>query len=172
MLGIFLVIAGVVLAAYLVIKRYYAPWALLMVGILLLICVTLISGDPLVTGKKATHSAVFDIVQVFTNLLQSRAAGIGMNIICVGGFAYYMDKIGATKALVRICIKPACTVSAPGVRLPGRAAAQCLYSLGCGPGDAADGDDLSAFGCRGCFASFGCSGCRNGKLPGSGAGFR
>ena len=86
MLGIFLVIAGVVLAAYLVIKRYYAPWALLMVGILLLICVTLISGDPLVTGKKATHSAVFDIVQVFTNLLQSRAAGIGMNIICVGGF--------------------------------------------------------------------------------------
>lgn len=43
MLGIFLVIAGVVLAAYLVIKRYYAPWALLMVGILLLICVTLIS---------------------------------------------------------------------------------------------------------------------------------
>ena len=33
MLGIFLVIAGVVLAAYLVIKRYYAPWALLMVGI-------------------------------------------------------------------------------------------------------------------------------------------
>ena len=53
MLGIFLVIAGVVLAAYLVIKRYYAPWALLMVGILLLICVTLISGDPLVTGKKA-----------------------------------------------------------------------------------------------------------------------
>ena len=66
MLGIFLVIAGVVLAAYLVIKRYYAPWALLMVGILLLICVTLISGDPLVTGKKATHSAVFDIVQVFT----------------------------------------------------------------------------------------------------------
>ncbi len=28
MLGIFLVIAGVVLAAYLVIKRYYAPWVL------------------------------------------------------------------------------------------------------------------------------------------------
>lgn len=101
------------LAAYLVIKRYYAPWALLMVGILLLICVTLISGDPLVTGKKATHSAVFDIVQVFTNLLQSRAAGIGMNIICVGGFAYYMDKIGATKALVRICIKPLSYVHAP-----------------------------------------------------------
>lgn len=117
MLGIFLVIAGVAAAAYLVIKRYYAPWALLLVGILLLICVTLISGDPLVTGKKATHSAVFDIVQVFTNLLQSRAAGIGMNIICVGGFAYYMDKIGATKALVRLCIKPLSYVRAPYVLL-------------------------------------------------------
>lgn len=113
MLGIFLVVASVILAAYLVIKRYYAPWALLMVGLLLLICVSIISGAPLITGKKATHSAVFDIVQVFTNLLQSRTAGIGMNIICVGGFAYYMDKIGATKALVNICIKPLSYIHAP-----------------------------------------------------------
>ena len=90
MLGIFLVVASVILAAYLVIKRYYAPWALLMVGLLLLICVSIISVAPLITGKKATNSAVFDIVQVFTNLLQSRTAGIGMNIISVGGFAYYM----------------------------------------------------------------------------------
>ncbi len=117
MLGIFLVVASVILAAYLVIKRYYAPWALLMVGLLLLICVSIISGTPLVTGKKATHSAVFDIVQVFTNLLQSRTAGIGMNIICVGGFAYYMDKIGATKALVNICIKPLSYIHAPYVLL-------------------------------------------------------
>lgn len=113
MLGIFLVVASVILAAYLVIKRYYAPWALLMVGLLLLICVSIISGAPLITGKKATHSAVFDIVQVFTNLLQSHTAGIGMNIICVGGFAYYMDKIGATKALVNICIKPLSYIHAP-----------------------------------------------------------
>lgn len=117
MLGIFLVVASVILAAYLVIKRYYAPWALLMVGLLLLICVSIISGAPLITGKKATHSAVFDIVQVFTNLLQSRTAGIGMNIICVGGFAYYMDKIGATKALVNICIKPLSYIHAPYVLL-------------------------------------------------------
>lgn len=117
MLGIFLVVASVILAAYLVIKRYYAPWALLMVGLLLLICVSIISGAPLVTGKKATHSAVFDIVQIFTNLLQSRTAGIGMNIICVGGFAYYMDKIGATKALVNICIKPLSYIRAPYVLL-------------------------------------------------------
>ena len=117
MLGIFLVVASVILAAYLVIKRYYAPWALLMVGLLLLICVSIISGAPLITGKKATNSAVFDIVQVFTNLLQSRTAGIGMNIICVGGFAYYMDKIGATKALVNICIKPLSYIHAPYVLL-------------------------------------------------------
>ena len=117
MLGIFLVVASVILAAYLVIKRYYAPWALLMVGLLLLICVSIISGAPLVTGKKATHSADFDIVQIFTNLLQSRTAGIGMNIICVGGFAYYMDKIGATKALVNICIKPLSYIRAPYVLL-------------------------------------------------------
>ena len=59
MLGIFLVVASVILAAYLVIKRYYAPWALLMVGLLLLICVSIISGTPLVTGKNGECQVSF-----------------------------------------------------------------------------------------------------------------
>ena len=171
MLGIFLVVASVILAAYLVIKRYYAPWALLMVGLLLLICVSIISGTPLVTGKKATHSAVFDIVQVFTNLLQSRTAGIGMNIICVGGFAYYMDKIGATKALVNICIKPLSYIHAPYVLLGvaylvGQLLNVFIPSAVCRrPRHAPHGDDLSASRCGGRVAPFGRCRCCYGKLP-------
>ena len=117
MLGILMVAAAVALAAYLIIKKFYAPWALLMVGVLLLLCVGLMSDAPLLTGKKATHFFLFDIVQVMTNLLQSRTAGLGMNIMVVGGFAYYMDKIGATKALVQICTKPLSYVKAPYVLL-------------------------------------------------------
>ena len=52
----------------------------------------------------------------FTGALQNRTIRMpakSMNIICVGGFAYYMDKIGATKALVRISIKPLSYVQAP-----------------------------------------------------------
>lgn len=117
MLGIALTLVGVVMVAYLVIKKYYAPWALLLVGLALLVIMGLVTGEPAVTGKKATHNFFFDIVQVMTNLLQSRAAGLGMNIMVVGGFAYYMDKIGATKALVRICTKPLSYIHAPYILL-------------------------------------------------------
>ena len=117
MLSLFLAATGVVIAAYLIIKKYYAPWALLMVGVVLLVVSTLISGDPLVTGKKATNNYFFDLIQVFTNLLQSRTAGLGMNIMVVGGFAAYMDKIGATKALVSVCTKPLSKIHAPYILL-------------------------------------------------------
>ena len=117
MLSLLLAAAGVVIAAYLIIKKYYAPWALLMVGVVLLVASTLFSGDPLVTGKKATNNYFFDLIQVFTNLLQSRTAGLGMNIMVVGGFAAYMDKIGATKALVNVCTKPLSKIHAPYILL-------------------------------------------------------
>ena len=117
MLSLFLAAAGVVVVAFLILKKYYAPWALLMVGLLLLVITTLMSGDPLVTGKKATHNFFFDFVQVITNILQNRAAGLGMNIMVVGGFAAYMDKIGATKALVNVCTKPLSYIRAPYVLL-------------------------------------------------------
>lgn len=117
MLSLALAAAGVVIAAFLILKKYYAPWALLMVGLVLLVISGLITGNPLVTGKKATNTFFFDLIQVLTNILQSRAAGLGMNIMVVGGFAAYMDKIGATKALVNVCTKPLSRIHAPYVLL-------------------------------------------------------
>lgn len=117
MLGIILVILGVTAAAWLVLKRFYAPMALLLVGLVLIVLMGLITGDPVMTGKKATHSFTFDVVQVMTELLKSRAAGLGMNIMVVAGFAAYMDRIGATKALVNICTKPLNKIHAPYVLL-------------------------------------------------------
>ena len=57
MTGIVIVIISVVAAAYLIVKKYYAPGALLFVGLITLAVVTLISPDPILTGKKATHLA-------------------------------------------------------------------------------------------------------------------
>lgn len=117
MLGLFLVVAGVVLASYLIIKRNYAPWSLMLVGLILLICVGVITGEPLLTNKTKTNFFGFDLVQTFTNIMKSRAAGLGMNIMVVGGFAFYMEKIGATKALVDVCIKPLSLIKAPYILL-------------------------------------------------------
>lgn len=96
MLGILIVFASVFAAAYLIIKKYYAPGVLLFVGLITLSVVTIISPDPILTGKKATNLAALDIVQIVTNLLQTRTAGLGMNIMAIAGFSYYMDRIGAS----------------------------------------------------------------------------
>lgn len=113
MAGIIIVAVSVFAAAYLIIKKYYAPGALLLVGMVTLAIVAFISPDPLITGKKATHLDGLDVVQMFTNLLQTRAAGLGMNIMVIGGFSFYMDKIGAGRALVRLSVKPLSYIRSP-----------------------------------------------------------
>ena len=70
MTGIVIVIISVVAAAYLIVKKYYAPGALLFVGLITLAVVALISPDPILTGKKATHLEGLDVIQIMTNLLQ------------------------------------------------------------------------------------------------------
>ena len=113
MLGVILVAFGVVLVGYLILKKYYAPWSLLLVGLILLILVSIIGPLPLLTNKTATHSAAFDIVQIFTNIASSTAAGLGLQIMIISGFAEYLDHIGATKALVKQCAKPLNYVKSP-----------------------------------------------------------
>lgn len=100
-------------AAYLIFKKYYAPGALLFVGLITLGVVACISPDPLITGKKATHLAGLDVIQIFTNLLQTRTAGLGMNIMAIAGFTYFMDQIGASGALVKLSVKPLKLIKAP-----------------------------------------------------------
>ena len=127
MTGIVIVIISVVAAAYLIVKKYYAPGALLFVGLITLAVVTLISPDPILTGKKATHLAGLDVIQIVTNLLQSRAAGLGMNIMIIGGFGYYMNKIGATSALVHVCTRPMSLINSPYIIMVlGYVVGQCL----------------------------------------------
>lgn len=113
MTGIIIVLVSVIAAAYLIVKKYYAPGALLFVGLITLAVVALISPDPILTGKKATHLEGLDVIQIVTNLLQSRAAGLGMNIMIIGGFASYMDRIGAAGALVRLSVKPLSYMRSP-----------------------------------------------------------
>ena len=102
MFGIVSVIIGVVLVGWLILKKFYAPWALLMVGLILLTVVGIGSQTPLLTNKTATNTLVFDIVQVIHNVSKSTLAGLGLQIMIISGFANYLDRIGATKTLVNI----------------------------------------------------------------------
>ena len=113
MIGVLVVALSCAAAAYLILKRYYAPGALLLVGCLTLCVAIFVGPDPLVTGKKATHSVGLDVIQTITNLFQSRAGGLGMNIMAIAGFSTYMTKLGASKAMVDVCSVPLKYVKAP-----------------------------------------------------------
>lgn len=112
MFGILLTILAVVIVSWFVVKNYYPPAVLLLVGLALLGTGCLM-GTPPLDAKHTTHFAGFDIVQVVSNLMSSRLAGLGLNIMAIGGFATYMDRIGASKALVKLCVKPLQAVRSP-----------------------------------------------------------
>lgn len=89
--------------------------------------VALVTGDPVATGKKATGFLGFDILGIFSNLQTSRTGGLGMNIMIIGGFGYYMSKIGATSALVHVCTKPMSLINSPYIIMVlGYVVGQCL----------------------------------------------
>lgn len=146
MLSICIVIASIAAAAYLIFKKYYAPGALLFVGLITLGVVACISPDPLITGKKATHLAGLDVIQIFTNLLQTRTAGLGMNIMAIAGFTYFMDQIGASGALVRLSVKPLKLIKAPYIVMTLGFILRCFHSVCSRLSPPADGLPLPGYG--------------------------
>ena len=117
MLGTIIAIIVTIITGYLIVKKYKAQPVLLMSGIFLMACAVLIVGKPLLNAKQTTGLIWFDIFKYITTLFESRAAGLGMIIMAVAGFTRYMDKIGASKVLVKICIKPLELFHAPYVVL-------------------------------------------------------
>ena len=116
MFGVICTLAAVVLLAYFVIKNYYPPIILLVIGLLLLL-IGYFMGNAPVSAKTATNFLGFDLAQAFTDLTKSRLGGLGLNIMAIGGFATYMNKIGASKALVKMCVRTLSAIHSPYVLL-------------------------------------------------------
>ena len=65
MLGVSITLAAVAAIAYFVIKNYYPPIILLIIGLILLLIAGL-TGTPPVGAKTSTHFFGFDLAQAFT----------------------------------------------------------------------------------------------------------
>lgn len=117
MLGLLIATVITVITGYLIVKRYKAQSVLMIAGLLLMFCSLFIGDKPILAEKAATGFAGFDLFKYITTLFQSRTANLGMIIMSVAGFTRYMDKIGASKALVKLCIKPLQFFKAPYVVL-------------------------------------------------------
>lgn len=110
------------LAGWALIKRYSTHMVLLFAGLAILLCAVVL-GDPnfLPKGVKPSGFVLFDIFNTLKSIATKQSAGIGFLIMTAGGFAAYMDRIGAAKALVDIAVKPLSMLRAPYLVLVGLA---------------------------------------------------
>ncbi|WP_316857853.1 C4-dicarboxylate transporter DcuC [uncultured Cohaesibacter sp.] len=119
MLGFLIGLVVTILVAWLIIKKYQPHTVLLLAGLLLLALTLFVAPETSILFKKAksTGLSLFDIFDYVRGSLGYRAAGLGMIIMAAGGFAKYMDHIGATDAMVDVAIKPLKLLNAPYVVL-------------------------------------------------------
>lgn len=106
MLEILIALIITVMVTVLVLKGFKAQAVLIFGGIvLMLIALTLGKGMPL-PAEQSTGSQLLDIFQFIKNTFSQQSAGLGLKIMAIAGFAFYMHDIGASAALVRFLTKP------------------------------------------------------------------
>ena len=111
-------IAILCVTGYLLIKKTQTHMVLLLTGLaMLLLAVAFGVTNFLPKGVKPSGFVFFDIFDLLRSIGTKQIAGTGFLIMVAGGYAGYMDRIGAAKALVDICINPLRKLSQPYIVL-------------------------------------------------------
>lgn len=113
MLNVLIALFVSVLVGRLIFKGYKSQPVLFLGGIILMLFSIVLKTGEILPVDESTGFVIFDIFQYIANMLGSRAAGLGMTIMTVSGFAKYMDHIGASKSLVDISIAPIRKIDSP-----------------------------------------------------------
>ena len=104
---------------FLIVKKYKPQPVLFMAGLILMFAAVALGLGKILPAKDSTGFVIFDAFEYIKQVMSSRAAGLGLNIMAVGGFARYMDHIGASKALVKLAIKPLLALRSPYLVMAG-----------------------------------------------------
>jgi DcuC family C4-dicarboxylate transporter len=130
MLSLLIALAVTAVAGWLIVRNYQPQTVLLLAGLLLLGLTALLFPENSVLYQKAKSTGWkgFDVFAFVKEALATQVAGIGLIIMSAAAFADYMDHIGATGAMVRLCLRPLQWVKAPYVILAlGYLLGQCLH---------------------------------------------
>lgn len=104
---------------YLIYKKY-KPQAVLFLGGIIMMYIAVACGfGTILSAKASTGSVVVDAFEFIKQAFSSNCAKLGLNIMSVGAFAKYMEKIGASKALVRLTIRPLLALKSPYIVMSG-----------------------------------------------------
>lgn len=104
-LGAIISLLVIVVAGRLLLKKYN-PHAVLLVSGLLMLIVAQVLNYNLPTLKDPTGFYGFDLFRYIKESFSKTNAGVGLMIMAIGGFVAYIDKIGASNALVFVAMKP------------------------------------------------------------------
>lgn len=118
-LALFAVVVTVI-AGWAMIKRYQTHMVLLFAGLaIFLVAICLGDTNFLPKNMKPSGFVGFDVIDLLRSIGTKQSAGTGFIIMTAGGFAAYMDKIGAARALVNLSVKPLQMLKAPYLVLVG-----------------------------------------------------
>nr|WP_250143439.1 hypothetical protein [Escherichia coli] len=106
MLGVVLAIIVTGLVIFMLAKGYKPQPVLLLGGLLLMGLTVVFDLGTLLPEKTTTHFQFFDIFKVFSDIMSTRLAGLGLTLMAIAGFSRYMDHVGASKALFAVFEKP------------------------------------------------------------------
>lgn len=104
-LGPIIAVVFIILVAILLIKKFYPHAVLLFAGLAMLV-VAYYLNYPVPALEQPTGFYGFDLFKYIKNSFAETNAGVGLMIMAIGGFVAYIDKIGASKSLVYIALKP------------------------------------------------------------------
>lgn len=120
----------VVIVAAMIVRSYQPQTVLLMAGLILLGLAAIWFPEQFILHQKAKSTGWkgFDVFAAVKDALVTQMSGVGLIIMASAAFADYMDHLGATAALVRLCIRPLKMIKAPYVVVAlGYVLGQCLH---------------------------------------------
>ncbi|MDU4959101.1 MAG: C4-dicarboxylate transporter DcuC [Sporomusaceae bacterium] len=119
MLGLTIAIGVVGVCGYLIVNKYKPQAVLLCGGFFMMAIAIIFNFGPILPAKASTGLAWFDLFKFVDTLASKRTAELGLMIMVCAGFARYMDKIGASRAMVHVAVKPLRLLRSPYLVLCG-----------------------------------------------------
>ncbi len=104
-LGLVISIVCIAIVAKLLLKDFFPQAVLLIAGIVMLFAASLLQ-KPIPESEATTGFVLLDIFEFIKNAFSKTNANVGLMIMTIGGFVAYMDKIGASEALVKVALRP------------------------------------------------------------------
>ncbi len=107
-------VAVLFLTGWAVIKKYQVNMVLLLGGLALNILAVLSGVDSILPKNVASTGFIgFDFMELLRAISRTQIAGVGFIILVSGGFAAYMQAIGASERFVTVCAKPLSHIKNP-----------------------------------------------------------